>query len=60
MDRGEFGPEILLQIKELSDKGVVQYLPGNHDIFAYNYVKMRNAPSSQAFTMANRKKYISS
>ena len=52
MDRGEFGPEILLQIKELSDKGVVQYLPGNHDIFAYNYVKMRNAPSSQAFTMA--------
>ena len=24
MDRGEFGPEILLQIKELSDKGVVQ------------------------------------
>ena len=52
MDRGEFGPEILLQIKELSDKGVVQYLPGNHDIFAYNYVKMKNAPSSQAFTMA--------
>ncbi len=26
MDRGEFGPEILLQIKELSDKGVVQSL----------------------------------
>ena len=52
MDRGDFGPEILLQIKELSDKGIVQYLPGNHDIFAYNYLKMRNAPSSQAFTMA--------
>lgn len=52
MDRGEFGPEILLQIKELCDKGSVQYLPGNHDIFAYNYLKMKEAPNSQPFTMA--------
>lgn len=52
MDRGEFGPEILLQIKELCDKGSVQYLPGNHDIFAYNYLKMKEAPTSQPFTMA--------
>lgn len=52
MDRGEFGPEILLQIKELCDKGSVQYLPGNHDIFAYNYLKMKEVPTSQPFTMA--------
>ena len=38
MDRGEFGPEILLQIKELSDEGKITYLPGNHDIFAYEYL----------------------
>lgn len=39
MDRGEYGVEILLQIKELSDKGRVQYIPGNHDEFAYNCIK---------------------
>lgn len=39
MDRGEYGLEILLQIKELCDQGKAEYLPGNHDIFAYNYVK---------------------
>ncbi len=39
MDRGEYGVEILLQIKELSDNGRVQYLPGNHDEFAYNCIK---------------------
>lgn len=42
MDRGESGLEILLQIKELSDRGKVAYLPGNHDIFAYNYVIAQN------------------
>lgn len=52
MDRGEFGPEILLQIKELSDKGKIQYLPGNHDIFAYNYIKTRKNPKSSPFIMA--------
>lgn len=40
-DRGEYGLEMLMQIKELSDKGRVEYLPGNHDIFAYNYVRSK-------------------
>ncbi len=39
MDRGNCGLEILLQIKELCDIGKAEYLPGNHDIFTYNYVK---------------------
>ena len=39
LDRGSYGVEILLQIKELCDQGKAQYLPGNHDAFAYNYVK---------------------
>ena len=41
MDRGQYGLEILLQIKELNDKGRVIYLPGNHDVFAYNYLKAK-------------------
>lgn len=52
MDRGNFGPEILLQIKEFSDSGKLQYLPGNHDIFAYNYIKMRKKQKSSPFVMA--------
>lgn len=39
LDRGDYGTEILLQIKELCDQGRAQYLPGNHDTFAYNYVR---------------------
>lgn len=39
MDRGSYGVEILLQIKELSDSGKVKYLPGNHDEFAYNCIR---------------------
>lgn len=39
MDRGSYGVEILLQIKELSDSGRVKYLPGNHDEFAYNCIR---------------------
>ena len=39
MDRGSRGVEILLQIKEWSDQGRATYIPGNHDIFAYNYLK---------------------
>ena len=39
MDRGGYGLEILLQIKELCDQGKAEYLPGNHDVFAYNYMK---------------------
>lgn len=42
MDREDSGLEILLQIKELSDQGRVEYLPGNHDTFAYNYVRAQN------------------
>lgn len=38
-DRGEYGIEILMQIKEMCDNGQAEYLPGNHDIFLYNYVK---------------------
>ncbi len=44
MDRGAYGIDILLEIKELSDSGKVQYLPGNHDIFTYNYLKSANTP----------------
>lgn len=36
MDRGKYGLQILLQIKELCDKGRAEYIPGNHDIYAYN------------------------
>lgn len=49
MDRGAYGPEILLQIKELSDAGRVDYLPGNHDLFAYNLLKMRQYPDSHQY-----------
>ena len=41
VDRGEYGIEILLQIKELCDKGKAEYLPGNHDVFVYNYEKVK-------------------
>lgn len=50
MDRRKYGPEILLQIKELSDEGRIKYLPGNHDIFAYNFLKASN--NTRAFSMA--------
>lgn len=39
MDRGSYGVEMLLQIKELSDIGRVRYVPGNHDEFAYNFLR---------------------
>ena len=35
MDRGNYGLQILLQIKELCSKGRAEYIPGNHDSFAY-------------------------
>ena len=41
MDRGKYGLEILLQIKELCENGRAVYLPGNHDAFAYNYLKTK-------------------
>lgn len=41
MDRQEYGVEILLEIQQLSEYGRVQYLPGNHDMFAYNYINAR-------------------
>lgn len=42
MDRGDDGIEMLLEIKEFSDQGRVQYIPGNHDIFTYNYVMCKD------------------
>lgn len=39
MDRGSYGVEMLLQIKELSDVGRVRYVPGNHDEFAYDFLR---------------------
>lgn len=36
IDRGADGINILCDIKELSEKGKVIYVPGNHDAFAYN------------------------
>lgn len=44
MDRGEYGLEILLQIKDLCDKGKAIYVPGNHDESTYNYLKTYNDP----------------
>lgn len=46
MDREKYGPEILLQIKELSDQGRLEYIPGNHDKFAYDYLKAPKNTSS--------------
>lgn len=42
MDRQEYGVEILLEIQQLSESGRVQYLPGNHDMFAYSYIVSKN------------------
>lgn len=57
MDRGDYGVEILLQIKELCDQGRAEYLPGNHDVFAYNYVKTKEILSqlSDSQKMQNRR-----
>lgn len=38
MDRAPYGLQILMQIKELCEQGKAEYLPGNHDLFAYNYL----------------------
>ena len=48
MDRGEYGVEILLEIEELSKKGKIEYLPGNHDIFTYNYLVGNGTVKSDA------------
>ena len=40
MDRGNDGLKILREIKKYNDEGKVQYLPGNHDMFAF--YMMRN------------------
>ena len=39
MDRGEDGIIMLLQIKEISDEGRIEYVPGNHDEFTFNTFK---------------------
>ena len=38
-DRGPDGLKILRRIKELSDHGRVVYIPGNHDINVYKYLR---------------------
>lgn len=52
MDKGEYGIDILLQIKELSDAGRVHYLPGNHDEFLYDYVKTKDTNYTDVFKFA--------
>lgn len=48
MDRGEYGLQILMQIKELCDEGRAEYLPGNHDEFAYQcLVEGKNDPAKE-------------
>lgn len=56
MDRGDYGLEILLEIKELSDKGIIQYLPGNHDIFAYNYLMCKGKNNATDVAIYNNAK----
>lgn len=58
MDRGKYGLEILLQIKELCDQGRAEYLPGNHDIFAYNYVKTQEILSKLTYEQKTQNKKI--
>lgn len=50
MDRGQFGVEILMQIKELCDQGRAEYLPGNHDVFAYNYLVTKGSMFENTIT----------
>ncbi len=52
MDKGAFGIDILLEIKELSDLGRVKYLPGNHDTFTYNYFKSKGTPHTEVYNSA--------
>lgn len=55
MDRGQFGVEILMQIKELCDQGRAEYLPGNHDVFAYNYLATKGSMFEDTITSKNAK-----
>lgn len=54
MDRGEYGVDILLQIKELSDAGKVHYLPGNHDEILYDYLKTKDTNNIDIFDFSER------
>ena len=56
MDRGDYGLEILLQIRELCLNGRATYIPGNHDEFAYDYLSTDtdHKRNSQTHTLAKR------
>lgn len=56
MDRGEYGLEMLLEIKELSDIGRIQYLPGNHDHFAYQYIMCKGRSNDKDVAIFNNAK----
>ena len=55
MDRGEYGLEILLQIRELCLNGRAIYVPGNHDEFAYDYLQTNNPTYKETPTHTNAK-----
>lgn len=52
MDRGENGVNILLQIKEMCETGRVKYIPGNHDSFAYDYLRAKNTSNTDIYGQA--------
>lgn len=52
MDRGENGVNILLQIKEMCETGRVKYIPGNHDSFAYDYLRAKNTQNTDIYGQA--------
>ena len=52
VDRGENGVNILLQIKEMCETGRVKYIPGNHDSFAYDYLRAKNTPNTDIYGQA--------
>jgi len=56
MDRGNCGLQILLQIKELCDKGRAEYIPGNHDSFAYNTLMSEGTKYENERIIQNSKK----
>lgn len=56
MDRGTHGLEILMQIKDLCDQGKAEYLPGNHDVFAYNTLRTQNTEYENDYSIQMDKK----
>jgi len=56
MDRGSYGLQILLQIKELCSKGRAEYIPGNHDSFAYYALRAEGTKYENERIVKNSKK----